>query len=342
MGKFLIRRILQSIPTFFGITLIAFLLMITAPGNPVDLITFAPRRDPASVAAMERMLGLDQPPLTQYVYWLVGNDWTLIDRDGDGIGETPGERQGLLRGDLGQSIRYKQPVSSLIFERIPATLQLTFTALILGYGAGILLGILAAVYHRTWIDQTVRILSVIGNAIPAFWLGLLLIIIFSVQLQWLPMGGTRNIASRRDTFDLFETIRYMILPVFVFSLGTVAFVSRFMRTQLLEVLEQDYIRTALAKGLSNRTVWLRHATRNALLPVATFIGPSLGTLLGGAVIVEQVFDWPGMGKLVINAVFQRDYPIVMGSVVIVAVMFIIGVLITDILYSLLDPRIRYA
>lgn len=342
MGKFLIRRILQSIPTFFGITLIAFLLMITAPGNPVDLITFAPRRDPASVAAMERMLGLDQPPLTQYVYWLVGNDWTLIDRDGDGIGDTPGERQGLLRGDLGQSIRYKQPVSNLILERIPATLQLTFTALILGYGAGILLGILAAVYHRTWIDQTVRILSVIGNAIPAFWLGLLLIIIFSVQLQWLPMGGTRNIASRRDTFDLFETIRYMILPVFVFSLGTVAFVSRFMRTQLLEVLEQDYIRTALAKGLSNRTVWLRHATRNALLPVATFIGPSLGTLLGGAVIVEQVFDWPGMGKLVINAVFQRDYPIVMGSVVIVAVMFIIGVLITDILYSLLDPRIRYA
>lgn len=340
MGQYLLRRGLQGIPTFFGVTVISFLLMVFAPGDPIALITFAPNRDPEAAEVMRRELGLDQPPLTQYLYWLLGNDWTQIDVDGDGEGDTFGERRGLLRGDLGNSIRQRAPVLDLIIERIPATLLLTFTALVLGYSLGIALGVIAAVYHKTWLDQLVRIISVIGNAVPAFWLGLLLIIIFSVTLDWLPMSGMRDIASRSDVFDPLETARHMVMPVFVLSLGTIAFVSRFTRTELLEVLSQDYIRTAHAKGLAKRVVWIRHATRNALLPVATFLGPGLGTLLSGAVIVEQVFTWPGMGRLVVTAVLNRDYPVVMGSVVIASAMFILGVLLSDILYALLDPRIR--
>jgi peptide/nickel transport system permease protein len=339
MGKYVTRRLIQAIPTFFGITVIAFLIMVSAPGDPITLITFSPRRDPESIESMRRTLGLDQPPLVQYAYWLIGNDWTQIDSDGDGVGDQAGVRQGLLRGDLGQSIVYKQPVLKLIVERIPATLQLALTALIVGYGVGIALGLLAAVFHKTWLDWLIRVISVIGNAVPAFWLGLVMIIVFSVQLDLLPMGRMRDIASRGG-FDLGETIRHMLMPVFVFSLGTIAFVSRFVRTELLEVLTQDYVRTAYAKGLSNRNVWWRHAARNALIPVATFLGPAIGSLLSGAVIIEQVFDWPGMGKLTINAVFQRDYPLVMGSIVVGSLLFIVGVLISDFLYVFLDPRIR--
>jgi peptide/nickel transport system permease protein len=339
MHRFIFRRLIQGVPTFFGITIITFLLMLTAPGDPVTLITFAPRRDPQSIERMHRQLGLDQPPLTQYLYWLIGNDWAQIDEDGDGVGDTYGTRLGLLRGDLGQSIRYRQSVTQLIIERVPATLQLTLTALIIGYGLGVLLGVLAAVSHNTVIDGIVRVITVIGNAVPSFWLGLILIIIFSVKLDLLPSGGIRDITSRNES-NLLETARHTIMPVFVFSLGTIAFVSRFVRTELLEVLTQDYVRTAHAKGLGNRVVWWRHAARNALIPVATFVGPALGTLLSGAVIVEQVFDWPGMGRLVVNAVFQRDYPLVMGSVVVASVLFIIGTLLSDIFYILLDPRIR--
>ena len=336
MGRLIFRRLLQGIPTFFGITIIAFVIMTSAPGDPITLITFAPRRDAASVESMRHQLGLDQPVLMQYVYWLVGNDWVALDASG----ETHGTRLGVLRGDLGQSIRYKQPVTNLIIERIPATLQLTLTALIVGYGAGVTLGVLAAVYHKTWVDSLIRIITVVGNAVPAFWLGLILIIIFSTKLNVLPSGGLRNFASRGDP-TIGETVSHMIMPVFVLSLGTIAFVSRFMRTELLEVLTQDYIRTARAKGLGNNPVWWRHAARNALIPVATFVGPAIGTLLSGAVIIEQVFDWPGMGRLVVNAVFQRDYPLVMGSVVVASVLFILGVILSDILYGLLDPRIRF-
>ena len=339
MVKFFQRRLLQAIPTFFGVTILSFLIILSAPGDPVTLITFQPNADPETAATMRRQLGLDQPPLVQYVYWLVGNDWTLVDIDGDGIGETPGERYGLLRGDFGDSIKQKKPVLDLMIQRIPATLRLTLTALILGYGVGILLGVVAAVFHRTWIDQIIRIVTVIGNAVPAFWLGLLLIVVFGVQLKLLPISGMQDITQRGDqTFA--EAIRHMILPVFVLSLNTVAFISRFTRTQVLEVLEQDYIRTAYSKGLTTQVIWLRHALRNGLLPVATFLGPSIGTLLAGAVIIEQVFQWPGMGKLIIDAVFQRDYPLVMGSIVVASVMFILGVLLSDLMYVLLDPRIR--
>lgn len=340
MSTYIRRRLIQAIPTFLGITFVAFMLMLSAPGDPVALITFNPQAgDTQSAERLRRQLGLDQPPLTQYVYWLIGNDWALVDADGDGVADSPGTRMGLLRGDLGDSLKHRRPVSELLIERIPATLQLTVSALILGYGVGILLGVIAAINHGNYIDQIIRIISVVGNAVPQFWLGLIMIIVFSIQLDLLPMSGMRSISSRGE-FDLGEALRHMIMPVFVLSLNTIAFVSRFTRTELLEVLEMDYIRTARAKGLQQRVVWWKHAIRNALLPVATFIGPAIGTLLSGAVIIEQVFAWPGLGQLIINGVFQRDYPLVMGSVVIASIMFIIGVLISDILYAVLDPRIR--
>jgi peptide/nickel transport system permease protein len=341
MITYILRRLLQGVPTFFGVTIIAFLVMLSAPGDPIELITFSPTRaDPAAIESLRRKLGLDQPPLMQYVYWLVGNDWTRVDSDGDGEVDSYGERQGLLRGDLGQSLKHRRPVGELLVEKIPATLLLTFSALIAGYGMGIFLGILAAIYHKTWVDQLMRIFTVIGNAVPQFWLGLILIIILSVNLGILPMSGMRDITRRDGGFDITETARYMIMPVFVLSLGTIAFISRFTRTELLEVFERDFVRTARSKGLTNRRVWWIHALPNALIPVATFIGPALGTLLGGAVIVETIFNWPGLGRLVVDGVFNRDYPLVMGSVVIAAVMFILGLLISDILYTLLDPRIR--
>jgi peptide/nickel transport system permease protein len=340
MSRFLARRFFQAIPTIFGITLISFLLMLATPGDPITLITFNPNSDPESTMKLRRQLGLDQPPLVQYFYWLVGNDWVHIDVDGDGEGDLYGSRRGFLRGDLGQSIKYKYSVAALIVERIPATLQLGLAAVLVGYGLGIPIGLLSAVYHRSWFDQFSRILSVIGNAVPSFWLALLLIILFSVNLGVLPMSGMRDITRSADSATFLDTIPYMIMPVTVLSLSIIAAISRFTRAQVLEVMGQDYVRTAQAKGLSDRRVRWRHIIPNALIPAATFLGPTLGTLLGGAVIIEQVFSWPGMGRLVVDAVFQRDYPLIMGSVVIGAVLYILGMILSDILYVTLDPRIR--
>jgi peptide/nickel transport system permease protein len=339
MSSYIIRRLVQAVPTFLGITFLSYVLILSAPGDPLSLWIFNPNSTPESAAIMRRQLGLDQPILVQYLYWLVGNDWIAMNAGANGIDAVYGARRGLLRGDFGQSLFQYRPVLDLIVERIPATLQLTLSALCIGYILGIPIGVFSAVHHRGWVDQLSRVLSVIGNAVPSFWLGLLLIIIFSVNLHWLPMSGRSPIAPTSD-FNLWATISYMIMPVTVLSLGTIATISRFTRTEVLEALGQDYVRTAQAKGLRNRRVWWGHAVRNALVPIATLLGPALGATLGGAVIVEQVFGWPGMGKLVIGAVFQRDYPLVMGSVVIGAVLFMLGVLLADVLYVVLDPRIR--
>jgi len=330
MTAHILRRLVQAVPTFFGITIISFVLIISAPGDPVSLITFNPKSTPESAIILRHQLGLDQPIFIQYIYWLIGNDWA----GGDGV------RRGLLRGDLGTSLFQKRPVLDLILERIPATLQLTGSALLVGYLIGLPLGVLAAVRQRSWIDQVSRMISVIGNAVPSYWLGLILIVVFSVTLGWLPMSGMSNIARPDASFNLLETLSYMVMPVTVLSLGTIATVSRYVRSELHEVTREDYVRTARAKGLRGRSIWMVHALRNALIPVATLIGPALGSLLGGAVIVEQVFGWPGLGRLEVNAVFQRDYPLVMGSVVVGAVLFVLGVLMSDVLYVLLDPRIR--
>jgi peptide/nickel transport system permease protein len=327
------------VPTLFGITLISFLLMLATPGDPIALITF--RSTDLTAEDLERtrrQLGLDQPALTQYAVWLIGNDWTMIDVDGDGTGDIAGTRRGLLRGDLGNSIQQRRPVMDLLVERVPATLQLTVPALLLGYLVGVPLGIAASISKRVWVDQAARLVSVLGIALPSFWLALILIIIFGVSLKWLPISGMRDLNN--PNASALDNLRYMIMPVTVLSMGTIATISRFTRTKMLEVMGEDYIRTARAKGLNQRTIWWRHAFRNALLPIVTFLGPALGFLLGGAVIIETIFSWPGMGRLITNAMFARDYPVVMGSVIFSAVLYIFGLLVSDILYSVVDPRIR--
>ncbi len=340
MNRFLIRRIIQAIPTIFGISLLSFLLMLATPGDPITTITFRPSSDPGASEILRRQLGLDQPPLVQYIYWLIGNDWTRIDVDGDGVGDIQGTRRGVLRGDLGSSIQIKRPVWDMIVERVPATLLLALPAVIVGYIVGGIIGLLAALRHQGIFDQIARIISVAGSAIPAFWLGLLLILLFSVRLDWLPMSGMRDITKTDAGFNLLESLPYMIMPVTVLSLGIIAVISRYTRIQVLEVLAQDYVRTAKSKGLSSRYINTLHVARNALIPVVTLLGGAIGFLLGGAVIVEQVFSWPGLGRLAIDAVSQRDYPVIMGSVLVSGVMYIIGLLISDLLYSLVDPRIR--
>ncbi len=339
MSRYLVRRLLQALPTLFGITIISFLLVVSAPGDPVTMVTFNPNSTAESTARLKRQLGLDQPPLVQYIYWLIGNDYTTIDVDGDGVGDVNGTRLGVLRGDLGQSIQYKRPVLGLILERIPATLLLTVSALVVGYVVGIPLGLFAALQHRRWFDQVARVFSVLGIALPSFWLALILIIVFSVKLGWLPMTGMRDV-TKTGTVTLFDILPYMVMPVFVLSVGIVAAISRYVRASVLEVLQQDYVRTAHAKGVSNRVIWWRHIARNALIPVATLLGPALGSLLGGAVIIEQVFSWPGLGRLSVNAAFQRDYPLVMGFVVVGGTLYVLGVLLSDLLYMWLDPRIQ--
>jgi peptide/nickel transport system permease protein len=338
MARFIGKRLIQAIPTLFGITLLSFLIMLRAPGDPITMITFNPESaDQESTEILRRQLGLDQPPLLQYVYWLIGNDWTTIDVDGDGTGDVTGVRQGLLRGDMGVSLQHKRPVIKLIGERIPATLQLTLTALIVGYAIGIPIGVFSGIFPRSWFDQFARVLSVLGNAVPAFWLGLLMIMVFAVNLQALPMMGRQPLTGDPTLGDY---VRHMIMPVTVLSLGIIAGISRYMRAEVMEVMSEDYIRTARAKGLRKRHVWWVHGVKNALIPLATFIGPALGNLLAGAVIIEQTFGWPGMGRLVVNGVFQRDYPLIMGSVLIGSIMYILGLLLSDILYAVVDPRIR--
>jgi len=340
MNTYLVRRLFQAIPTLFGISILSFMLMLATPGDPITTITFNPNSKPEATAMLRRQLGLDQPPLVQYVYWLVGNDWRQIDVDGDGLGDVQGTRRGVLRGDFGVSIALKRPVLDVIVERIPATLLLAVPAILLGYLIGVGIGLLAALRHKSWFDQLSRVLSVFGSAIPAFWLGLILIIVFSVNLRVLPMGGMRDITQEDTGFNIFQSLPYMVMPVLVLTLGIIAVISRYARVQALEVLSQDYVRTAYAKGLGSQYVYLWHVARNALIPVITLLGGAIGTLLGGAVIIEQVFNWPGLGRLTIDAVSQRDYPLIMGAVVISAVIYILGLLVTDVLYSLVDPRIR--
>lgn len=340
MSKFLLRRLLQAVPTLFGISIISFLLMLATPGDPIATITFNPGATPESTAILRRQLGLDQPPLVQYVYWLAGNDWVNVDVDGDGEGDAYGTRRGVLRGDFGQSIQFKRPALDVITERIPATLLLAAPAVLCGYLVGGLVGLVAAISHRSWFDQFSRVLSVIGSAIPTFWLGLILIILFSVKLGWLPMSGMRDITQADTGFNPLKSVPYMIMPVGVLSLGIVAVISRYTRIQALEVLGQDYVRTAYSKGLQNSRVVIQHVARNALIPVVTLLGASIGFLLSGAVIVEQVFSWPGLGRLIFDGVSQRDYPVIMGTVVISGVMYLLGLLLTDLLYMLVDPRIR--
>lgn len=300
MKQYLFRRLLQLIPLLIGVSLISFFVMHLAPGDPTSLF-IDPNVNPQELARIRANWGLDQPIIVQYFYWL-GN---------------------ALRGNFGISYTTGLPVMKEIFERLPYTLILMGSSLSLTLIITIPLGVISAVRKGSWIDNGVTLLSFAGMAIPTFWLGLMLMLLFSVWLDWLPSVGN------------------IVLPLLTMTIGSLAGLTRYQRAAMLEVLNQDYIRTARAKGLPEKVVIYKHALRNALLPLITILGLSLPELFGGTFIIETIFAWPGMGRLGVQAIFQRNYPLIMGIVMFSAVLIILGNLLADLAYSLADPRIRY-
>ncbi|MBE2236414.1 MAG: ABC transporter permease [Caldilineaceae bacterium] len=354
MTRYIFRRLLQAIPTLIGVSILSFILVNAAPGDPVTMRTFGDTRMTEEARQiLRRQLGLDQHPIVQYFVWMTGlsvqrgDQVAVMTRPGKpcgyvgGIGVTVCDGGGgILRGDLGVSLDTKQPVWDRIVERMAATLELGIVSLALSLLIGVPLGVLSAVKHGSLFDNLVRFFAVVFRAVPIFWMGLLLIFVFSVMLGWLPTGG-RQTVSLTQTFNLGDRLRHLILPASVLAFGGIAGFSRIMRTETLEVLHTDYIRTAQAKGLSPGNVWFVHAFRNALIPLMTVMGPAVVGVLGGAVVVETIFAWPGMGRLTVNAAFQQDYPVVLGAGMFFAVLTIIGYTLSDIFYAVVDPRVRF-
>jgi peptide/nickel transport system permease protein len=315
MPKYILRRLLVSIPVLLGVTVIAFFIMTLAPGDAVDMLV-DPGLSPQDVALKKQALGLDQPIIVQYAKWL-------------------GQ---LAQGNLGYSFSNRRPVTERIGERLGSTLILAFSALFFSYLIAIPIGVLAAVrQYSTW-DYIATIFSFVGVSVPSFFFGLLMIFFFALKLDWFPTGGTHTIGA---AFSLLDRLSHLALPMAVLSLQNTGVVMRYTRSSMLEVIHQDYIRAAKAKGLGERVVMFRHALRNALIPVITLAGLQFPFLLGGAIITEQIFNWPGMGRLAVEAITQRDYPTIMGINLLAAVMVIFGNLTADVLYGVVDPRIRF-
>jgi peptide/nickel transport system permease protein len=343
MTRYIIRRILQGIPLLLIISFVLFILMMNM-GDPVA--TMGGRRVTRSsdYQRLKRQLGLDKPIEIQYVYWLVGNDWTKVDMNGDGIAETPGNRLGVLRGDFGTSLVNRgTPVLTLIGERIPNTLILMGTAEVVVILGALLVGVYSALRQYSLLDHTVTALSFIGYSMPIFFIALISMYIFGVLFKrWgLPYLPTVGMFDPKVGPSAWQVIYHMVLPVVSMSVISLASYSRYVRSTMLDVLNQDYIRTARSKGLTRRTVIYVHALKNASLPIATIIGLDLPFLLGGAVITERVFAWPGMGRLFLDHVSRTDTPVVMGILMLVAVAVVVFQIITDVVYAWLDPRIRY-
>lgn len=321
MARFILNRLLQMIPLLFGITFLTFALINLVPGSPIDRYEFNPRVSQADIDRMERNLGLDQPWSLRYFYWV----------------------SDMARGNLGYSLDNFTPVGDRIMNALPNTLLLTTTALIFALVFSVPLGIYSAVKRNSWIDHTVTIGSTAVFAIPSFWLALLLIIVFAVKFQeWglpaLPVSGARDF---RGGGGFFDRLQHLILPGVALGLVQLAGWTRYIRSSMLEVIRQDYVRTAQAKGLQHRAVLYVHAFRNALLPLVTLIGLTIPDLIGGAFFIEVIFAWPGLGRLSVDALIANDYTMIMGTFTMFAVFTLLGNLIADILYAVLDPRIRY-
>ena len=316
MLAYLLRRLALIVPVLFGISVMVFLVMGVLPGNTAQSIlgTYA---TPENVAELNRALGLDRSLPEQYLIW-IGN---------------------LASGDWGQSYVLHRPVLDEIGDRLFPTLLLAGTALVLSSLFGILFGIVAAIRQNAWQDKLITVTALVGISTPSFWLGILLIFWFAVRLAWLPVGGMVDLFGDGDAFDIG---RHLILPSLALAAVAGAVLVRLTRTSMLEVLRQDYIRTARAKGLTERTVIFRHAFRNALIGVIPVIGLEAGFVLGGAVYIETVFQWPGIGRMLVNAISTRDILLVEGGVLVVALAYVLINLLTDLVQSLLDPRIRQA
>lgn len=343
MSQYIIRRVLQAIPLLFIISVILFVLLQNI-GDPLATMGGRTVTRAADRVRLSRQLGLDQPVITQYIFWLIGNDWTKIDLDGDGIAESSGTRRGVLRGDFGMSLVNRGKTAwDVIVERIPNTLLLMVVAEIVIIAGALLIGVYSALRQYSLLDNVITALSFIFYSMPIFFIALVSIYIFSVNfkawgLPYLPVNGMFEPEVGKTPE---QVAVHMILPVLSIVVISLAGYSRYVRSTMLEVMNQDYVRTAKAKGLPRHRVVMVHAFKNAALPLVTIVGLDLPLLLGGALVTERIFAWPGMGRLFIDSVNRVDIPVVMGILMLIAIAVILFQLITDISYAWLDPRIRY-
>lgn len=300
-----------------AISALVFLMLHLAPGDPVLTILGASERtnlDPGVIAQVREEFGLDQPLYTQYYLFI----------------------SKAIRGNLGRSFQTREDVLEMVASRLPATLQLTLASMAIALVVALPLGVVSAVRQNSWVDNASMVFAAFGISIPRFWFGLILILVFSLQLGLLPTTGIGHIES-----GLWDVIRHLILPAVSLGLSMLALVTRMTRSSMLEVIRQDYIRTAWAKGLTSRVVIYKHALKNSLIPVVTVVGMQFGGLLGGAVVTETIFSWPGVGRLAVNSILKRDFPMVQGTTLVLCLTFVLVNLAVDILYTFLDPRIRY-
>lgn len=319
MTRFILKRTLQAIPIVLGASTLIFFLMHAAPGDPTS-IYIRPDIDPAVIEQMRRNLGLDQPVHVQYVKW---------------IGS-------FMRGDFGYSFSQKRPIADIIKDTLPNTVLLSGVALIIIFALGVLIGTIQAVRQYSLVDNLATVAAFFFYSMPSFWFGLMLILLLSYKLQWLPASQMTSVNYEflPAAQQWLDRLKHILMPALALGIGAAASVARYMRSGMLEQIRQDYVRTARAKGLSERVVVFKHAMRNALIPVITLLGLTFPFIVGGAVLIETVFAWPGMGRLIVQAIFQRDYPIVLASAFILSIMVVVGNLVADVLYSVVDPRVR--
>ena len=342
MTRYIIRRLLQAVPLLLIISMVLFVLMQSI-GDPIATMGGRQVTRTADRERLKRQLGLDKPIIVQYVYWLIGNDWTKVDMDGDGVPETPGKRKGVVRGDFGNSFVERRPVTDVIADRLPNTLLLMLVAEVVIIAGSLLLGIYSALHQYSKVDNVITTVTFVLYSLPVFLFALGAIYIFAVGfkrlgLPFLPAVGMFDPQIGKTPA---QVAYHMVLPVATLSFIYFAAYSRYIRSSMLDVLSQDYVRTAKSKGLPRREVIYRHALKNAALPLVTVIGLDLPFLLGGAIVTESIFAWPGMGRLFYDHVSRADTPVVMGIMMMIALAVIIFQIITDIAYAWLDPRIRY-
>jgi peptide/nickel transport system permease protein len=314
MNNVLVRRLAQLVPMLFFISLVSFLLVKLAPGDPVQAY-ITPRMNPEDIERIRQSLGLDKPLFMQYLLWL----------------------KNVLHGDLGYSLIYHRPVLTMIAERIPATLGLMGASLMMAMVLAIPLGLMAGAYKHRWLDHFLNMFAYIGISVPIFWFGILLITVFSVQLNWLPSMGMRTIGAEDSWLDV---VRHAILPCIALSFYNLSTYVRYIRSNTITQLSADYVQTQLAYGATRRSILFRHVLKNVLLPVITLFGISFGELVVGAYVTESVFSWPGMGLLGIQSITSLDYPLIMAMIMLSSTMIIVGNLLADLLYRVADPRIK--